>query len=66
MIITKIQDGYVHNKSFDQLLDISPKNLDFKKHLIQNLHKFKYILLIKIPNRYRQKIKKLLWVLIKV
>ena len=53
MIITKIQDGYVHNKSFDQLLDISPKNLDFEKHLIQNLHKFKYILLIKIPNRYR-------------
>ena len=52
---------FVFNKSFGQLLDISPK------HLIQNFNILKYGLLIKIINRYRQKIKqRLLQLLIKV
>ena len=40
----------VPNKSFGQLLDISPKILYFEKLFIQNFHILKYGLLIKILN----------------
>ena len=38
------------NKSFDQLLDISPQNFIFKKLLIQSFHILKYVLPIKTLN----------------
>ena len=41
---------FVPNKSFGQLLDISPKILYFKKRLTQNFYTLKYGLLIKIIN----------------
>ena len=41
----------VSNKSFGQLLDVSPKNfIFFKKLWIQNFHLLNYGLLIKILN----------------
>ena len=45
----------VPNKSFDQLLDISPKKNIFLK--TQNFRILKYGLLIKILNHWREKIK---------
>ena len=49
---------FIPNKSFGQLLDISPKNFIFsKKLLIQNFLILKYGLVIKILNHQRQKIK---------
>ena len=42
---------FIPNKSFDQILDISPKNFIFLKRLIHNFHILKYGLLIKILNR---------------
>ena len=45
----------VPNKSFDQLLDISPKKKIFLK--TQNFRILKYGLLIKILNHWREKIK---------
>ena len=42
---------FIPNKSFGQLLDISPKKYIFLKTLIQNFHTLKYDLLIKILNR---------------
>ena len=44
---------FVPDKSFGQLLDISLKNLYFKKPLIQSFYVLKYGLLIKILNHYR-------------
>ena len=41
---------FIPNKSFIQLLNISPKNFIFLKHLIQNVHTLWYGLLIKIQN----------------
>ena len=41
---------FAPNKSFGQLLNISPKNFTFLKNLIQNFHVLKYGLLIKILN----------------
>ena len=41
----------VPNKSFDQLLDISPKAFIVLKPLIRSFHILKYDLLIKILNR---------------
>ena len=41
---------FVPNKSFDQLLDISFKNVVFE-NLVQNFHTLKYGLLIKTLNR---------------
>ena len=41
---------FVPNKSFGQLLDISPRILYFKKRLTQNFYTLKYGLLIKIIN----------------
>ena len=41
---------FVPNKSFSQLLNISPKNLIFLKTLTQSFHILKYGLLIKILN----------------
>ena len=41
---------FAPNKSFGQLLNISPKNFTFLKNLIQNFHILKYGLLIKILN----------------
>ena len=46
---------FVPNKSFDQLIDILPKNFIFLK--TQNFHILKYRLLIKILNHLKQKIK---------
>ena len=42
---------FVPNKSFGQLLDISPKKFFLKKPLILTFHILKYGLLIKILNR---------------
>ena len=42
---------FAPNKSFIQLLDISPKYLIFLKLLIRNFHILKYGLLIKNLNR---------------
>ena len=39
---------FVPNNSFGQLLDISPENFIFQKHLIQNICILKYGLQIKI------------------
>ena len=44
---------FVPNKSFGQLLDISPKNFILSKTLTQHFHILKYGLLIKILNRER-------------
>ena len=44
---------FVINKSFGQLLGISPKIFIFLKLLITNLHVLKYDLLIKVLNHYR-------------
>ena len=41
----------VPNKSFGQLLDISPNILFLGKPLIQNFHILKYVLLVKSLNR---------------
>ena len=41
---------FIPNKSFGQLLDISPNNFIFLKILTQNFHILKYGLLIKILN----------------
>ena len=41
---------FVPNKSYSQLLDVSPKNFIFLKFLAQNFHMLKYGLLIKILN----------------
>ena len=41
---------FVPNKSFGSLLEISPKNHIFFKHLIQNFKKLKYGLQIKLVN----------------
>ena len=41
---------FAPNKSFGQLLNISPKIFTFLKNLIQNFHILKYGLLIKILN----------------
>ena len=41
---------FIPNKSFGQLLDISPRNFIFKKLLILNFHILKYGLLIKSLN----------------
>ena len=46
---------FVPNKSFDQLLDISRKKFISLK--TQNFHILNYGLLIKILNRWREKIK---------
>ena len=46
----RVLHKFVPNTSFDQLLDISPKKLFFKKRLVQNFHILKYGLLIKILN----------------
>ena len=55
---SKVLYPFDSNKSFGQLLDISPKNFIFsKKLLIQNFHILKYGLVIKILNHQRQKIK---------
>ena len=55
---SKVLYPFDSNKSFGQLLDISPKKIIFsKKLLIQNFHIFKYGLVIKILNHQRQKIK---------
>ena len=55
MILKKKQQKYtfVTNKSFGQLLGISPKIFIFLKLLITNLHVLKYDLLIKVLNHYR-------------
>ena len=45
---SRILSTFLPNKSFCQLLDISPKNFKFYKHLIQNFYISKYGLLIKI------------------
>ena len=58
MMIRKIQYTLIHylkypfitNKSFGQLLDISPKHFIFLKTLTQNFHALKCGLLIKILN----------------
>ena len=41
---------FIPNKSFVQLLDISPQNFIFSKTKIQNFHVLKYGLLIQILN----------------
>ena len=46
----KVLHKFVPNKSFSQLLNISPKNLIFLKTLTQSFHILKYGLLIKILN----------------
>ena len=46
---SRVLYSFVSNKSFGQLLDISPNNL--KKLLTQNFYILKYGLLIKILNR---------------
>ena len=48
---------FVLDKLFGQLLDISPKQFMFLKHLIQNFYILKYGLLIKILNCQRRKMK---------
>ena len=54
----EITELIVLNKSFGQLLVISPKKFMFLKILIQNSHTLKHGLLIKILiNLYKQKIK---------
>ena len=45
---SRILSTFLPNKSFCQLLDISPKNFTYYKHLIQNFYISKYGLLIKI------------------
>ena len=49
--------AFVPNKSFGQLLDISPKHFMFLKTLTQNFNILKYGLLIKSLNHQRKKIK---------
>ena len=44
---------YTPNKTFGQLLNISPKDFVFLKSLIQNFYILKYGLLIKLLNYYR-------------
>ena len=46
----KVLHKFVPNKSFSQLLNISPKNLIFLKTLTQSFHILKYGLLTKILN----------------
>ena len=41
---------FIPNKSFGQLLDLSPKNLAILKNLIQKLNILNYDLLIKVLN----------------
>ena len=48
---------FVPNKSFGQLLNISPENFIFLKNLIQNFHILMYGLQTKILNHWRSKIK---------
>ena len=47
---SKVLYTFIPNKSFDQLLYISPKNFISKKHLAQSFHILKYGLMIKILN----------------
>ena len=54
---SRVLHTFVTNKSFGQLLNISPKNSIFLETLTQNFHTLKYGLLIKILNQWRQKIK---------
>ena len=51
--VSRVLYTFISNKSFGQLLDVSPKTLYFQKPLIQNFHILKYGLLIKILNRFR-------------
>ena len=46
--VSRVLQTLISNKSFGQLLGISPK-----KHLIQNFHTLKYHLLIKLLNRQK-------------
>ena len=43
---SRVLSTFVPKKSFDQLLNISPKNVMFLKRFIQNYHTFNYGLLI--------------------
>ena len=45
---SRVLYAFVPNKSFGELLDISPKNFIFLKTFIQNFHILKYGSLIKI------------------
>ena len=49
---SRVLHAFFPNKLFDQLIDVSPKNLYFQKSLIQNFHIWKYSLLIKILNHW--------------
>ena len=42
---------FISNKSFSQLLEISPNKIFFKKFFILNFHMLKYGLLIKFSDR---------------
>ena len=48
---SRVLHTFTPNKSFSQLLNISPTSFIFLKHLIQNFHILKYGLLIKILRR---------------
>ena len=47
---SKVLYTFIPNKSFGQLLHISPKNFISKKFLTQSFHILKYGLMIKILN----------------
>ena len=47
---SRVLSAFIHDKSFGQLLDTSPKNLMFLKILIQSFHILNYGLLIKALN----------------
>ena len=47
---SRVLYAFIHDKSFGQLLDTSPKNLMFLKILIQSFHILNYGLLIKALN----------------
>ena len=50
---SRVLNIFIPNKSFDQLLDISPTNLIFLKTFHSEFHKLKYGLMIKILHQYR-------------
>ena len=50
---SRVLHTFVTNKSFGQLLNISPKNYIFLETLTQNFHTLKNGLLIKILNQWR-------------
>ena len=39
---SRVLHTFVPNKSFGKLLDVPPKKIYFYKHLIENVHTFKY------------------------